>query len=101
MKPEGELVDILSYFVVLPNYVFSHFPVIDYRALARGYFASGIHEIERTGVVMLRRGTMHLMVRRVVDRLLLVSAGMELIAAGTASALRRARDRRAYGDGRS
>jgi alginate O-acetyltransferase complex protein AlgI len=68
------LVDTLSYFFVLPNYIFPHFPVIDFRAFQRGYFARGIHEIQRAGVVMMSRGTLHLLVYRVVDRLLLISA---------------------------
>jgi alginate O-acetyltransferase complex protein AlgI len=68
------LVDTLSYFFVLPNYVFPHFPVIDYRAFQRGYLARGIHEIQRTGVAMMSRGTMHLFLYRVIDRLLLISA---------------------------
>jgi alginate O-acetyltransferase complex protein AlgI len=68
------LVDTLSYFFVLPNFVFPHFPVIDYRAFQRGYFARGIHEIQRTGVAMMSRGTMHLFLYRVIDRLLLISA---------------------------
>ncbi len=71
--PES-LVDTLSYFFVLPNYVFPHFPVIDYRALQRGYFASEIHEIQRSGVVMMARGTMHLFLYRVIDRMFLVSS---------------------------
>jgi alginate O-acetyltransferase complex protein AlgI len=69
------LVDTLSYFFVLPNYVFPHFPVIDYRAFQRGYFASGIHEIQRTGLVMMWRGALHLLLYRVIDRLLLISDG--------------------------
>jgi alginate O-acetyltransferase complex protein AlgI len=68
------LVDTLSYFFLLPNYVFPHFPVIDYRAFQRGYFARGIHEIQRAGLVMMWRGTLHLLLYRVIDRLLLVSA---------------------------
>jgi alginate O-acetyltransferase complex protein AlgI len=68
------LVDTLSYFFVLPNYVFPHFPVIDYRAFQGGYFARGIHEIQRAGLVMIFRGTLHLFLYRVIDRLLLISA---------------------------
>jgi alginate O-acetyltransferase complex protein AlgI len=67
------LVDTLSYFFVLPNYVFPHFPVIDYRAFQRGYFARSIHEIQRSGLVMMWRGTLHLLLYRVIDRLLLIS----------------------------
>ena len=55
------LVDTLSYFFLLPNYVFLHFPVVDYRTLQRGYFARGIHEIQRAGLAMMSRGTLHLL----------------------------------------
>jgi alginate O-acetyltransferase complex protein AlgI len=68
------LADTLSYFFVLPNCVFPHFPVIDYRSFQRGYFASGIHDIQRTGMAMMARGTAHLFIYRVVDRLFLISA---------------------------
>jgi alginate O-acetyltransferase complex protein AlgI len=67
------LIDTLSYFFLLPNYVFPHFPVIDYRAFHRGYFARGIHEIQRAGLVMMSRGTVHLFLYRVIDRLLLIA----------------------------
>ena len=66
--------DTLSYFFVLPNYVFPHFPVVDYRAFQRGYFARGIHEIQQAGLGMISRGTLHLLLYRVIDRLLLISA---------------------------
>jgi alginate O-acetyltransferase complex protein AlgI len=68
------LVDMLCYFLLLPNWVFPLFPVIDYRALLRGYFARGIHVIQRRGIQMMSRGVMHLLLYRVVDRLLLISA---------------------------
>ena len=68
------LVDTLSYFFLLPNYVFPHFPVVDYRTFQRGYFARGIHEIQRAGLAMMSRGTLHLLLYRVIDRLLLISA---------------------------
>ncbi len=67
------LVDTLSYFFLLPNYVFPHFPVVDYRTFQRGYFARGIHEIQRAGLAMMSRGTLHLLLYRVIDRLLLIS----------------------------
>ncbi len=66
-------VDTLSYFFLLPNYVFPHFPVVDYRTFQRGYFARGIHEIQRAGLAMISRGTFHLLAYRVIDRLLLIS----------------------------
>ena len=67
------IVDTLSYFVLLPNFAFPHFPVIDYRAMQRGYFARGIHEIQRAGLSMMSRGALHLFAYRVIDRLLLIS----------------------------
>jgi alginate O-acetyltransferase complex protein AlgI len=73
-REKESLIDTLSYFFVLPNYVFPHFPVIDYRSFERGYFARGIHEIQRAGMTMISRGTVHLLAYRVIDRLLLISA---------------------------
>jgi alginate O-acetyltransferase complex protein AlgI len=67
------IADTLSYFFLLPNNVFPHFPVVDYRTFQRGYFARGIHEIQRTGLAMMTRGTVHLLAYRVIDRLLLIS----------------------------
>jgi hypothetical protein len=72
-KSKTNLVDTVSYFFVLPNYVFPHFPVIDFRAFQRGYFIRGIHEIQRAGLAMMWRGTVHLLLYRLIDRLLLIS----------------------------
>ncbi len=67
------IVDAASYFLLLPNFVFPHFPVVDYRTFQRGYFARGIHEIQRTGLAMMARGAVHLLGYRVIDRLLLIT----------------------------
>jgi D-alanyl-lipoteichoic acid acyltransferase DltB (MBOAT superfamily) len=67
------ILDTMSYFLLLPNYVFPHFPVVDYRAFRRGYFARGIHEIQRAGLAMMTRGTLHLLAYRAIDRMLLIS----------------------------
>ena len=48
-KPET-LVDTLSYFFLLPNYCFMHFPVVDYRTMQRGYFADDVHTMQRRGL---------------------------------------------------
>ena len=53
-RPES-LVDTLSYFFLLPNYCFLHFPVVDYRTLQRGYFARDIHATQRAGLPMMFR----------------------------------------------
>jgi hypothetical protein len=69
-RPEP-LLDTLGYFVLLPNFAFRHFPVIDYRAYRRGYFAADVHAIQRTGLRMMVRGTSHLLLYRLVDRWLI------------------------------
>ena len=72
-KPET-LVDTLSYFFLLPNYCFLHFPVIDYRTFQRGYFAKDIHATQRAGLQMMFRGTVHLLLYRLVYHELLIPA---------------------------
>ncbi|MGP0068385.1 MAG: hypothetical protein ACLQGP_32905, partial [Isosphaeraceae bacterium] len=66
------LVDTLGYFFLLPNSSFLHFPVVDYRTLQRGYFARGIHEIQHAGLEMMSRGTIHLLLYRVIYHKLLI-----------------------------
>ena len=57
--PES-LIDAAGYFFLLPNFCFMHFPVVDYRTMQRGYFADDVHAIQRRGLQMMFRGTMHL-----------------------------------------
>ena len=57
-------IDAISYFFLLPNYCFLHFPVVDYRTLQRGYFADDIHATQRRGLAMMFRGTLHLLAYR-------------------------------------
>jgi D-alanyl-lipoteichoic acid acyltransferase DltB (MBOAT superfamily) len=66
--------DALAYFFLLPNYCFLHFPVVDYRTMQRGYFARDIHEIQRSGLRMMFRGTTHLLLYRLVYHELLIPA---------------------------
>ncbi len=67
------LVDALSYFFLLPNYCFLHFPVVDYRTFLRGYFATDIHTTQRAGLKMMLRGTTHLLLYRLIYHELLIS----------------------------
>jgi alginate O-acetyltransferase complex protein AlgI len=71
-KPES-LIDTLSYFFLLPNYCFLHFPVIDYRTFQRGYFARNVHMNQRAGLQMMFRGTIHLLAYRLVYHELLIT----------------------------
>ncbi|MBX6316212.1 MAG: hypothetical protein IRY99_25365, partial [Isosphaeraceae bacterium] len=72
-NPESPL-EAVSYFVLLPNFCFLHFPVIDYRAFRRGYFAEEIHTLQRAGLRMMVRGTIHLLLYRLVYHELLIPA---------------------------
>jgi alginate O-acetyltransferase complex protein AlgI len=73
-KRRESVVDTLSYFFLLPNYCFLHFPVVDYRTMQRGYFSRDIHSIQQTGLGMILRGTVQLLVYRLVYHGLLISA---------------------------
>jgi hypothetical protein len=67
------LIDSVNYFFLLPNYCFMHFPVVDYRTLQRGYFADDVHAIQRRGLQMMFRGTLHLLAYRLIYHELLVA----------------------------
>jgi alginate O-acetyltransferase complex protein AlgI len=71
-KPES-LLDTLSYFFLLPNFCFMHFPVVDYRTMQRGYFADNVHAVQARGLQMMFRGTIHLLCYRLVYHELLLS----------------------------
>lgn len=71
-KPE-RLTDALSYFFLLPNYCFLHFPVVDYKTFLRSYFSTDIHTTQRAGLTMMLRGTTHLLLYRLVYHELLIA----------------------------
>jgi hypothetical protein len=68
------LVDTIGYFFLLPNFSFMHFPVVDYRTFQRGYFADDVHAIQRRGLEMMFRGTIHLLCYRLIYHDLLIPA---------------------------
>jgi hypothetical protein len=72
--PESPI-DAISYFFLLPNYCFLHFPVVDYRTMQRGYFAADVHAIQHRGLTMIFRGTLHILAYRLVYQRLLISPG--------------------------
>ena len=73
-KTRETLVDTLSYFFLLPNFCFMHFPVVDYRTMQRGYFADDVHSLQRRGLQMMFRGTIHLLLYRLVYHEMLIPA---------------------------
>src|SRR5262249_34787732 len=69
--PESPI-DAVSYFFLLPNYCFLHFPVVDYRTMRRGYFAADVHATQSRGLAMMFRGTLHLLAYRLIYQQLLI-----------------------------
>ncbi len=63
----------VSYFFLLPNFAFVHFPVVDYRVMERGYFAQNIETLHARGLELVTRGTIHLLLYRLVYHELLLA----------------------------
>jgi D-alanyl-lipoteichoic acid acyltransferase DltB (MBOAT superfamily) len=70
-RPERP-VDVLSYFFLMPNACFLHFPVVDYRMFRRGYHAEEIHATQRRGLAMMTNGMVHLLLYRLIYHRLLI-----------------------------
>ena len=73
VKQPEPIVDTLSYFFLLPNYCFLHFPVVDYRTLNRSFCQVDIHATQRTGLRMIFNGLVHLLAYRLVYHGLLIT----------------------------
>ncbi len=56
----------LSYFFLLPNVCFPLFPVVDYQTYRRTYYDRSSLEIYQKGLLWILRGTLHLLLYRVV-----------------------------------
>jgi alginate O-acetyltransferase complex protein AlgI len=65
-KTRPTLSDFLTYFFILPNYYFVLFPVIDYQTQRQTYFRRDIHEVAQQGIAWIARGTIQLMLYRLV-----------------------------------
>ncbi len=61
--------DFLSYFFLLPNYYFLLFPVIDFQTFRKSYFQRNIHAVAQQGVWWILRGTLQLLLYRLVYQL--------------------------------
>lgn len=72
-KKQESWVDTASYFLILPNWCFLHFPVVDYRTLQRGFYAKDIVETRRRGLNMTFAGVTHLLGYRLVYHELLIT----------------------------
>lgn len=65
-RERPRLLPFLSYFFLLPNYFFTLFPVIDFQTMRRTYYQRDIHDIAQQGIHWMARGTIHLMLYRLV-----------------------------------
>jgi hypothetical protein len=61
--------DFASYFFLLPNYYFLLFPVVDFKTFRKGYFQRDIHEVAQQGIWWILRGTIQLLLYRLVYQL--------------------------------
>jgi alginate O-acetyltransferase complex protein AlgI len=65
-KEPARLLPFLSYFFILPNYYFTLFPVIDFQTMRRTYYQREIDKIAQQGIHWMVRGTVQLMLYRLV-----------------------------------
>lgn len=71
-KSRESVNDAISYFLILPNWCFLHFPVVDYRTYQRGFYARDIVETRRRGLHMMFVGITHLLCYRIVYHEILI-----------------------------
>ena len=82
-KSKPSLREYLSYFLILPNYYFLLFPVLDYQTLRKTYFQRDIHAIAQQGVDWMLRGTIQLLLYRVIYNVRPSTAPEEVTTIGT------------------
>ncbi len=66
LRERPSLTDYLRYFFLLPNYYFLLFPVVDYQTLRRSFFQRDIHDVAQQGIAWMIRGTIQLLLYRLV-----------------------------------
>jgi alginate O-acetyltransferase complex protein AlgI len=65
-REPARLLPFLNYFFILPNYIFTLFPVIDFQTMRRSYYQRDTHEIAQQGIRWVMRGFIQLCVYRLV-----------------------------------
>ncbi|MCE9602814.1 MAG: hypothetical protein K8S21_11475 [Gemmatimonadetes bacterium] len=65
----------LAYFFLLPNVAFPLFPVVDFAAFRRTYYDTEAHRILQRGVEWMFRGTLQLILYRLVYQYLMIAQG--------------------------
>src|SRR5262249_10103276 len=66
MSGVPSLRDFLGYFLILPNHYFLLFPVVDFHTMRRSWFRRDVHLIAQQGIDWIVRGTVQLLVYRVI-----------------------------------
>lgn len=69
MADESErprLLSFLGYFFILPNFLFTLFPVIDFKRMRQTYYRRDIHDIAQQGIHWMARGAVQLMLYRLI-----------------------------------
>ena len=72
-KATPTLTSTLSYFFLLPNVVFTFFPVVDYSTFRRTYYDNEEHQIYQKGLQWIFRGVIHLILYRYVNYYLTIA----------------------------
>lgn len=72
-KSTPTLSSTLSYFFLLPNVVFTFFPVIDYSTFRKTYYDNEEHQIYQKGLQWIFRGILHLILYRYVNYYLTIA----------------------------
>ncbi|MGQ0722792.1 MAG: hypothetical protein ACT4PE_14675 [Candidatus Eiseniibacteriota bacterium] len=58
-----------TYFFMLPNFYFLFFPVVDFQTMRQSFLRRNIHDVAQQGIVWLVRGTLQLVLYRIVVQL--------------------------------
>jgi D-alanyl-lipoteichoic acid acyltransferase DltB (MBOAT superfamily) len=86
-KTRPTLREYLAYFLVLPNYYFLLFPVLDYQTGRKTYYQRDIHLIVQQGVGWILRGTIQLLLYRAIYYLRPAATPDEITSFGKLAAL--------------
>lgn len=68
-KARGGFLDYLTYFLILPNYYFLLFPIIDYQTMRSTYYNGEFHKQAQEGIRWIARGVAQLMIYRLIYHL--------------------------------
>jgi D-alanyl-lipoteichoic acid acyltransferase DltB (MBOAT superfamily) len=83
LKARPTLREYLAFFLILPNYYFLLFPVLDYQTVRKTYFQRDIHAIAQQGIEWMLRGTIQLLLYRAIVHLKPASTPEEVTTLGT------------------